>query len=210
MFRKLKMTLVCLLVSASAATSFAGSTPTSPAQIPDTGLVQPEPQFVMTLGVCVTRQLGAGDACVPLSNARLEAKLQETSSASNYRDLTFRSKSRSSPPEAPAGTGASDPATDAGASAQVESLVKYREGFDLTVTPLYESDDVLVLRYEIAADHHAGWQYISAKPSLSERKPVIQTTHLVGTTRLRLGESTTLNRNGFEFVISYVERGLAP
>jgi hypothetical protein len=153
---------------------------------------------------------------VALNNARLEARLHESASTSTYHEANYASdfaatrvvKDASSGPALAHSEGVSD--VDATGSPTQESQTSYREGFELTLKPLYESDSVLYAQYDIVSEQVTGWEF-SGKPGAgTAHKPVVQRTHVVGTTKLAVGQSTTLDRNGYSFTLTYAQKGGAP
>lgn len=179
-----------------------------PASLPtQSAAVSADAKFILTLSACARRRTSDGGmVCIPLNNARLEARLHEQASTSNFHESVFEPGTA---PVAPSSTAeASAPMGDAKRvempAAGVES---YREGFDLTVKPLYESDGVLYAQYDIVAEQVTGWEYSGSADTATRRRPVVQRTHVFGTTRLRVGESATLERNGYSFVLSYAQKG---
>ena len=148
--------------------------------------------------------------CIPLNNARLEARLREQASASNYHESVFDTGVASAAAAAAASSTAETGAPMADAkqiSTQPTGVESYREGFELTVKPLYESDGALYAQYDIVAEQVTGWEYSASEGASARRRPVVQRTHVFGTTRLRAGESATLERNGYSFVLAYAKKG---
>ncbi|WP_150126684.1 hypothetical protein [Burkholderia cenocepacia] len=145
----------------------------------------------MTMTACAKHKTPmGGDVCIALNNARLEARLHESASTSSYHEAWF------------APVVAADKGDDSNAPE-----TSYREGFELSLKPLYESDTTLYAQYDIVAEQVTGWEFVGNEGTSTARRPVIQRTHVFGTTKLAVGEATTLERNGYTFVITYVQRG---
>lgn len=164
-------------------------------------------KFILTLSACARRRTSDGGmVCIPLTNARLEARLREQASTSNYHESVFDTGVASAAAASTDETGA--PMADAKQiDTQPTGVEGYREGFELTVKPLYESDGVLYAQYDIVAEQVTGWEYSAGAGAAANRRPVLQRTHVFGTTRLRVGESATLERNGYSFVLAYAQKG---
>lgn len=168
-------------------------------------------KFILTLSACSRRRTSeGGTVCVPLNNARLEARLREQASTSNFHEAVFDPGTTAAAATAAASsaTTADTPSADAKQTQiQQTGVETYREGFDLTVKPLYESDEALYAQYDIVSEQVTGWEYSASPGEAARHRPVVQRTHVFGTTRLRVGESVTLERNGYSFVLSYARKG---
>jgi hypothetical protein len=206
-----------ILVGAHAARGAQPEVPAASQPAQDLGATSAAPKFIMTLSACAKHKTSdGGDICVVLNNARLEARLHESASTSSYHEALYAPEvSAKTPEKSPAGE--ASPASAAQVSAEVktsgttqESQTSYREGFELTLKPLYESDSVLYAQYDIISEQVTGWEFTGKPGTGTARKPVVQRTHVFGTTKLAIGQSATLERNGYSFVLTYAQKGGAP
>ncbi|PNG50105.1 MULTISPECIES: hypothetical protein [unclassified Variovorax] len=151
-------------------------------------------EYVFSVHVCrrVEKVEDAFHPCVTTATSRLASQTGDTASTSNFRQVTYLASS-------PAGPARS---AEHVATAPALSPQAVKVGYELSLKPLYESDGLAYVQYDLSAAQIARWVAVEGEGvAIRLHVPELQETKLSGTDKVRPGQSFRIDRSGYVFEV---------
>lgn len=159
-----------------------------------------------TLQVTVCKRLESGK-CVQTATSQLAAMAGDKATTANYRQITFLGPSDAQRSKVGAQTvdfgklGAKEDRTS-----QPLELQAVKVGYEFTLKPLYETDGLTYIQYDLNASQIVRWMpSTDSKPTATPyHLPDLQGVTITGTGKARVGESFKVERSGYEFEVRLI------
>lgn len=141
-------------------------------------------EYSFLLQVCRKHAGGCSQTAV----TRLGAMAGDPAIMGNHRQVSFLGPAQASP----GSTAAVAPA----GSLELQSV---RVGYELSLTPMYETDGTAYVRYDLVATQIVRW--IPGASAGDQHIPDLQGTTITGTDKLKVGQSFLIDRAGYIFEV---------